>query len=129
MNTTSKKQGCFHNPVKHRSRINGTRNRVHPRSNVSEYATQRIASSKSTSNSIYQQYGAIFLVKNHKVGSRTKHIAVQHLYLREMQEKGDVNVEFIPAAQNLRDIGTKPLVEKLSLNTPAKCSAADCSNI
>jgi hypothetical protein len=28
--------------------------------------------------------GAIFMVKNHKVGSRTKHIAVQHLYMREL---------------------------------------------
>jgi hypothetical protein len=28
--------------------------------------------------------GAIFMVKNHKFGSRTKHIAVQHLYMREL---------------------------------------------
>jgi hypothetical protein len=32
--------------------------------------------------------GAIFLVKNHKVASRTKHIAVQHLYMRELKERG-----------------------------------------
>jgi hypothetical protein len=57
--------------------------------------------------------GAIFLVKNHKVGSRTKHIAVRHLYMRELQERGQVKVEFIPTAQNVSDIGTKNLAEKL----------------
>jgi hypothetical protein len=57
--------------------------------------------------------GAIFLVKNHKVGSRTKHIAVQQLYMRELQERGDMTVEFIPTAQNVSDIGTKNLAEKL----------------
>jgi hypothetical protein len=57
---------------------------------------------------------AIFLVENHKVGSRTKHIAVWHLYMRELQKKGEVKVEFIPAtAQNVSNIGTKNLTEKL----------------
>ena len=57
--------------------------------------------------------GAIFLVKNHKVGSRTKHIAVRHLYMRELRERGEVKVQFIPTAQNVSDIGTKNLAEKL----------------
>ena len=57
--------------------------------------------------------GAIFLVKNHKFGSRTKHIAVRHFYLRELQERGEVKVEFIPTTQNVSNIGTKNLAEKL----------------
>jgi hypothetical protein len=57
--------------------------------------------------------GAIFMVKNHKVGSRTKHIAVHYLYMRELWERGEVKVEFIPTAQNVSHIGTKNLAEKL----------------
>jgi hypothetical protein len=57
--------------------------------------------------------GAIFLVTNHKVGSRTKHVVVGHLYMRELQERGSVKVEYIPTAQNVSDIGTKNLAVKL----------------
>jgi hypothetical protein len=57
--------------------------------------------------------GAIFLVKNHKVGSRTKHIAVRHLYMRELRERDRVQIEFIPTAQNVSDLGTKNLADKL----------------
>jgi hypothetical protein len=39
--------------------------------------------------------GAIFLVKNQQVGSRTKHIVIQFHYIREMREQGEVNVLFI----------------------------------
>ena len=33
--------------------------------------------------------------------------------MRELQERGQVKVEFIPTAQNVSDIGTKNLAEKL----------------
>jgi hypothetical protein len=37
--------------------------------------------------------GAIFLFKNHKAGPRTKHyIEVRHLYMRELQERGEVRL-------------------------------------
>jgi hypothetical protein len=55
---------------------------------------------------------AIFMVKNHTVGSRTKPIRVWHLYMRELRERGRVKVEFIPTAQNVSNIGTKNLGEK-----------------
>jgi hypothetical protein len=33
--------------------------------------------------------------------------------MRELRERGEVKVEFIPTAQNVSDIGTKNLAEKL----------------
>jgi hypothetical protein len=57
--------------------------------------------------------GASFLVKNHKARSRTKHIAVRHIYMRELQERGRVQIEFIPTAQNVSNIGTKNQADKL----------------
>jgi hypothetical protein len=57
--------------------------------------------------------GAIFLVKNQQVGSRTKHIDVRHHYIREMRERGQVEVMFVRSEKNSSDILTKNVPEKL----------------
>jgi hypothetical protein len=57
--------------------------------------------------------GAIFLVKNQQVGSRTKHIDVRHHYIREMRERGEVDVLFVRSEKNSSDILTKNVPEKL----------------
>ena len=58
--------------------------------------------------------GAIFLVKNQQeVGSRTKHIDVRHHYIREMRERGEVEVMFVRSEKNSSDILTKNVPEKL----------------
>jgi hypothetical protein len=55
--------------------------------------------------------GAIFLVKNQQVGSRTKHIDVRHHYIRQM--RGEVDALFIRSEKNSSDIFTKNVPEKL----------------
>jgi hypothetical protein len=57
--------------------------------------------------------GAIFLVKNQQVGSRTKHIDVRHHYIRQMRERGEVDVLFVRSEKNSSDIFTKNVPEKL----------------
>jgi hypothetical protein len=38
--------------------------------------------------------GAIFLVKNQQVSSRTKHINIRHHFMRDWQAKKDLDVRF-----------------------------------
>jgi hypothetical protein len=44
--------------------------------------------------------------------SRTKHIDIRHHFLRDHQQKGDINVCHISIDHQLADIFTKPLDEK-----------------
>ncbi|RDB17165.1 Retrovirus-related Pol polyprotein from transposon TNT 1-94 [Hypsizygus marmoreus] len=53
--------------------------------------------------------GAISLSKNTKHNSRVKHIDIRHHYIRERVEDGDVAVRYVPSAENLADLFTKPL--------------------
>ena len=53
--------------------------------------------------------GAIALAKNPQFHSRTKHIGIQHHYVREMQEEGKVNLKFIPTHKQVADGLTKAL--------------------
>lgn len=52
---------------------------------------------------------AIALVKNPAFHQRTKHIDVRLFHIREVQESGTVNIEYICSEQQLADIFTKPL--------------------
>jgi hypothetical protein len=49
------------------------------------------------------------LVKNPAFHQRTKHIDVRLFHIREVQESGTVNIEYICSEQQLADIFTKPL--------------------
>jgi len=51
--------------------------------------------------------GAIFLVKNAQVGLRTKHIDIRHHFIRELWQKGLINVEYIKSEDNVADVLTK----------------------
>jgi hypothetical protein len=44
--------------------------------------------------------------------SRTKHIDIRHHFLRDHQQKGDIEVYHISTENQLTDIFTKPLDEK-----------------
>ena len=57
--------------------------------------------------------GAIFLVKNHQVGARTKHIDVRHHYLRAQLEEKTLEVKFVNSENNVSDIMTKNCAEKV----------------
>ena len=57
--------------------------------------------------------GAIFLVKNHQVGARTKHIDVRHHYLRAQLEEKTLEVKFVNSENNVSDIMTKNCAKKV----------------
>jgi hypothetical protein len=44
--------------------------------------------------------------------SRTKHIAIRYHFLRDHQQKGDIEISYISTKEQLADIFTKPLEEK-----------------
>jgi hypothetical protein len=52
---------------------------------------------------------AIQLIKNPVFHQRTKHIDVRYHFIRELQEKGDINVTYVPTEKQLADPLTKPL--------------------
>jgi hypothetical protein len=45
--------------------------------------------------------------------SRTKHIDIRHHFLRDHQQKGDIEVYHISTENQLADIFTKPWMRKL----------------
>jgi hypothetical protein len=51
--------------------------------------------------------GALFLVKNQQVSSRTKHIDIRHHFMRELQDKKAIDVRFKRSEDNSSDIMTK----------------------
>jgi hypothetical protein len=55
---------------------------------------------------------AIRLANNPVEHSRTKHIDIRHHFLRDHQQKGDINVYHISTENQLADIFTKTLDEK-----------------
>jgi hypothetical protein len=44
--------------------------------------------------------------------SRTKHIAIRYHFLRDQQQRGDIEIAYINTKDQLADIFTKPLDEK-----------------
>jgi len=57
--------------------------------------------------------GAIHLVENATVGSRTKHIDIRWHHIREMEEEGRLRVVFVRSENNYADIMTKNVTEKI----------------
>jgi|SRR5579871_5521089 len=53
--------------------------------------------------------GAIALAKNPVFHGRTKHIDIQHHFVREKVDSGDICLEYIPTEQQIADGLTKPL--------------------
>jgi hypothetical protein len=53
--------------------------------------------------------GAIALARNPQFHSRTKHIGIQHHYVREMQEDGKVDLRYISTDKQVADGLTKAL--------------------
>jgi hypothetical protein len=48
--------------------------------------------------------GAIYLVKNQHVGARTKHIYVRAHFIRELEDNGYLNVQFIRSEENAAEL-------------------------
>jgi hypothetical protein len=55
---------------------------------------------------------AIRMADNPVEHSRTKHIDIQHHFLRDHQQKGDIEIAYVSTHNQLADIFTKPLDEK-----------------
>lgn len=52
---------------------------------------------------------AIRLVFNPEFHKRTKHIDVQHHFVREKQADGSIEMQYLPTERQLADLFTKPL--------------------
>src|SRR5271154_1342704 len=57
--------------------------------------------------------GSLKLVANPEMHARSKHIDVQYHYVRELVQRGLIEVEYIPTADMAADILTKPLKRQL----------------
>jgi hypothetical protein len=55
---------------------------------------------------------AICMVDNPVEHSRTKHIDIRYHFLRDHQQKGDIEIAYVNTHNQLVDIFTKPLDEK-----------------
>jgi hypothetical protein len=55
---------------------------------------------------------AIRMADNPVEHSRTKHIAIQYHFLRDHQQRGDIEIAYVSTNEQLADIFTKPLDEK-----------------
>jgi hypothetical protein len=55
---------------------------------------------------------AIRMVDNPVEHSHTKHIAIRYHFLRDHQQKGDIEILYINTKEQLADIFTKPLDEQ-----------------
>jgi hypothetical protein len=55
---------------------------------------------------------AIRMADNLIEHSRTKHIDIQYHFLRDHQQKGDIEIAYVSTKEQLADIFTKPLDEK-----------------
>jgi hypothetical protein len=55
---------------------------------------------------------AIRMADNPVEHSRTKHIAIQYHFLRDHQQRGDIDIAYVSTKEQLANIFTKPLDEK-----------------
>jgi hypothetical protein len=55
---------------------------------------------------------AICMRNNPVEHSRTKHIAIWYHFLRDHQQRGDIEIAYVSTKEQLADIFTKPLDEK-----------------
>ena len=58
----------------------------------------------------------IKLVHNPQSHKRSKHIEVRHYYIREKFQRGLIDIQHVPSAEQLADIFTKPLVKPIFVN-------------
>jgi hypothetical protein len=72
---------------------------------------------------------AIRMADNPVEHSRTKHIDIQHHFLRDHQQKGDIEVFHISTENQLADIFTKPLDEKIFCRLCSELNVLDSRNL
>jgi hypothetical protein len=72
---------------------------------------------------------AICIADNPVERSRTKHINIRHHFLRDHQQKGDIEVYHISTENQLVDIFTKPLDEKTFCRLRSELNVLDSRNL
>jgi hypothetical protein len=72
---------------------------------------------------------AIHMADNPVEHSRTEHIDIWHHFLRDHQQKGDIEVFYISTENQLADIFTKPLDEKTFCRLRSELNVLDSRNL
>jgi hypothetical protein len=72
---------------------------------------------------------AIRMADNPVEHSRTKHIDIRHHFLRDHQQKGDIEVFYVSTENQLADIFTKPLDEKTFCRLRSELNVLDSRNL
>jgi hypothetical protein len=72
---------------------------------------------------------AIHLADNPVEHNRTKHIDIQHHFLRDHQQRGDIDIYHISTENQLADIFTKPLYEKRFYKLRSDLNVLDSRNL
>jgi hypothetical protein len=72
---------------------------------------------------------AICLVDNPVEHRRTKHIDIRHHFLRDHQQRGDIDIYHISTENQLANIFTKPLNEKRFCRLHSELNVLDSRNL
>jgi hypothetical protein len=72
---------------------------------------------------------AIRMADNPVEHSRTKHIDIRHHFLRDHQQKGDIEVFYVSTENQLADIFTKPLDESTFCRLRSELNDLDSQNL
>jgi hypothetical protein len=72
---------------------------------------------------------AIRMADNPVEHSRTKHIDIRHHFLRDHQQKGDIEVFYVSTKNQLADIFTEPLDEKTFCRLRSELNVLDSRNL
>jgi hypothetical protein len=72
---------------------------------------------------------AIRLTDNPVEHSRTKHIDIWHHFLRDHQQRGDIDIYHISTRNQVADIFTKPLDEKRFYKLRSELNVLDSRNL
>jgi hypothetical protein len=78
---------------------------------------------------LYDNESAIRLADNPVEYGRTKHIDIQHHFLRDHQQKGDIDIYHISTENQLAYIFTKPLDEKTFCRSRSELNVLDSRNL
>ena len=74
---------------------------------------------RPSSTTLYQDNNAAIILETKGIasaGKRMKHLDIKYFFVKDLVERGDLNVEWCPTASMVADFLTKPLQGKLFLD-------------
>jgi hypothetical protein len=77
------------------------------RSSLTSHDSRLLGTRQRTHSDGYQ--GALDLAKNPQFHDKTKHIDIQQHWIREVLEAKKITLEYVPTAEQIADVFTKPL--------------------